>query len=466
MPNRSNPPPSNPTPPEGIPAHPVPDACPFLIDGPDRAAVFRLARAVREALAAGPRPDEPAALFTADRLLIAAALLAAAAGGPVLTLPYALSEAALMEMRRLGGSTRVLMDRPAPLPSGFVPVVPVPAEAPLAMGTADPGRAVARLFTGGSTGKPQIWSKTVGNLFGEARYLVQRFGLGPGDRMLATVPPYHIYGLLFSVLLPLTAGAAVLAPTLAFPQAIADALIHHRITALAAVPAHYRLLPLVVTRGPHLRLAVSSAGRLEDEVAAAFQAASGRGVTEIYGSTETGGIAVREHGRPGAALTPFATVDWRIAGGRLQVRSPYLSPELPRDAAGYFRTADRATALPEGGFALLGRADGIVKVGGRRVDLEAVRARLRQVPGVRDAAVLALSAGRGRENEVVAVVEGEVDPAALRVLLAREVEPYALPRRWKVVERLPVSAAGKIDRPAIRALFGAPEAAGPGGPAH
>jgi acyl-coenzyme A synthetase/AMP-(fatty) acid ligase len=436
----------------------APSGSPFIIAGPDSAAVFRLARAIRERLAEGLRPEEPVALFTTDRLLIAAALLAAARGGPVLTLPYALSAAALGEMQRVAGITRVLTDHPQDLPPGLTALVPTPAAAELAPGPADPHRVVARLFTGGSTGRPQIWSKTAGNLFGEAIYLGRRFGLGPVDRLLATVPPYHIYGLLFSVLVPLATGAAVLAETLTYPQTIADALTRHRITVLASVPAHYRLLPVALTRRHHLRLALSSAGRLEDEAAAAFQETSGLAVTEVYGSTETGGIAVREHGRPGNPLTPFETVDWRIGRERLRVRSPYLSPELPRDAEGFFRTADRARPLPQGGaFVLRGRADGIVKVGGRRVDLEAVQQRLRQVPGVRDAAVLALAARRGRENEVVAVVEGSVDPTVVRTILAREVEPYALPRRWRVVERLPVSSAGKTDHQAIQALFETPE---------
>jgi acyl-coenzyme A synthetase/AMP-(fatty) acid ligase len=379
----------------------------------------------------------------------------------VLTLPYALSAAALGEMQRVDGITRVLTDQPQALPPGLTAVVPSPAAGELAPGPADPRRVVARLFTGGSTGRPQIWSKTAGNLFGEALYLGRRFGLGPADCLLATVPPYHIYGLLFSVLVPLVSGAAVLAETLTYPQSIADALARHRITVLASVPAHYRLLPVALTRRHHLRLAVSSAGRLEDEAAAAFRQACGLAVTEIYGSTETGGIAVRDHALPGNALMPFETVAWRIGRERLRVRSPYLSPELPRDAEGFFRTADRAAALPPGeAFVLRGRADGIVKVGGRRVDLEAVQQRLRQVPGVRDAAVLALAARRGRENEVVAVVEGDVDPMAVRGILAREVEPYALPRRWRVVARLPVSSAGKTDRRAVQALFETPEDSG------
>ncbi|WP_054032166.1 AMP-binding enzyme [Desulfatitalea tepidiphila] len=102
---------------------------------------------------------------------------------------------------------------------------------------------------------------------------------------------------------------------------------------------------------------------------------------------------------------------------------------------------------------LIGRADGIVKVGGRRVDLEAVKECIRQFPGVRDALVVSLPVDTGRENQVVAVVEGRVDPGDLGRFLAERLEPYARPRTIKVLDKLPMTAAGKYDRKTIEQLF-------------
>ena len=82
-----------------------------------------------------------------------------------------------------------------------------------------------------------------------------------------------------------------------------------------------------------------------------------------------------------------------------------------------------------------------------------MQACLKALPGIADALVIALPAGRSRENEIVALVEGEVDTVTIRKALASDVEPYALPRRILIVDKLPMSAAGKYDRQAAADLF-------------
>ena len=146
-------------------------------------------------------------------------------------------------------------------------------------------------------------------------------------------------------------------------------------------------------------------------------------------------------------------METKITGERLYVRSPYLSPNLKTDAKGFFRTGDRVGEDEKGGFILKGRADGIVKVGGKRVDIEGVQSCMKELPGITDALVLSLPAGKGRENEIVALVEGDVETAQIRLALADKVEPYALPRRIVAVDKIPMSAAGKYDRQAAAELF-------------
>jgi acyl-coenzyme A synthetase/AMP-(fatty) acid ligase len=314
-------------------------------------------------------------------------------------------------------------------------------------------KVMVRLFTGGTTGKPQVWPKTLGNLFGEAFFMVANFGISENDRFVAMTVPYHIYGLLFAVLIPLAASAGVNAGISVYPDAITAAIRRHRATVFAGVPMHYRVLRSVTIASGSLRLAISSAGRLEPEDGAAFFRQTGIGVTEVYGSTETGGVATRNRARGERGLTPLTSVETKISGERLYVRSPYLSPNLKTDARGFFLTGDRVGENAKGGFMLKGRADGIVKVGGKRVDLEGVQACLQDLPGITDALVLPLPAGRGRENEIVAVVEGHIDVAEIRLALAAKVEPYALPRRIVNVDKIPMSAAGKYDRQAAAELF-------------
>ena len=287
--------------------------------------------------------------------------------------------------------------------------------------------------------------------------MVEKFNFSPEDCFITTTVPYHIYGLLFAVLVPLVASARVAGGPSIYPQDITDAIARHKTTVFAGVPSHYRVLRDVTFQSDHLRLAISSAGRLEPEDGAAFFRQTGVGVTEVYGSTETGGVATRNRANDETTLTPLASVAIRIAGERLWVRSPYLSPSLETDADGFFLTGDRVQGNADHGFMLMGRADGIVKVGGKRVDLEGVQACLKDLPGIADALVLALATDRARENEIVALVEAvskeDLDIVAIRQALADKVEPYALPRRMATVDKIPMSAAGKYDRQAAAELF-------------
>jgi acyl-coenzyme A synthetase/AMP-(fatty) acid ligase len=130
------------------------------------------------------------------------------------------------------------------------------------------------------------------------------------------------------------------------------------------------------------------------------------------------------------------------------VDSPFLSPGLPRDEEGFFVTGDRACKEAEGRFDLLGRVDGIVKVGGKRVALEGVEARIKALPFIRDAYVLSLSSRSMREAEIVCLVvpEREGCPEDLREFLGSILEPSELPRRVLRVQQIPLTPAGKRDR--------------------
>ncbi len=422
----------------------------FASPGPSYAGLLARARGLRERLA--PLGDGPVCLASEDKALVAAALLAALGGGPRLVLPHATSPAVLAEARQATEYTAALAAPAQPLPGAVERLDPAgireapasdwspvlrPADAPF-----------IQLFTGGSTGRPRVWSKTPANLFGEARLLAQRFAIGPEDVFLASVPPLHIYGLLFSVVLPLVAGGRVVAASPVLPAEIAAALERQRPTVFVSGPAHYRALRRSDLRAPGLRLAFSSGGMLDAADGARFSEHTGVGVSEVYGSTETGGIAVRQRAAGESEWSPLAGVRWALAGDRLAVDSAHLSPGLDRNPAGLYVTGDRAAPGGAGRFVLLGRADGIVKVGGKRVDLLEVEQKLRAVPGVDDACVLARERP-GRLAEIVALVVSTRDETALRQALADQLPPPAMPRRLLRLDAIPTTGAGKRDARAI-----------------
>jgi acyl-coenzyme A synthetase/AMP-(fatty) acid ligase len=408
--------------------------------------------------------DESLLVATQDKLRVAGAVLAALAGGNELILPHAASPGILEEIRDGHGVRFALTDEPGSLPSGLteLPMGAAVERARGAVSVRDKGERIVRLFTGGSTGRPRMWDKTVENLLGEAAFLAEHFQIRPRDVILAAVTPQHIYGLLFSILLPAVSGASVVQEIPRFQGEIEKALQEYRVTVFAGAPAHYRALKGRALPGHCLRLAVSSGGMLPEEDSLWFSSRTGVCVTEVYGSTETGGVALRGRADGENHWTPFECVRWKILGDRLAVKSPFLSPRIERDEDGFFLTADRACGERSGRFELLGRTDGIVKVAGKRVSLDEVEARIRALDSVRDAYVLALSSGTMRESEVVCLVvpQGEVSREEdVREALRSVLEPSALPRRMRWVREIPLTAAGKRDREEAEKLFAGP---GPG----
>ncbi len=116
-------------------------------------------------------------------------------------------------------------------------------------------------------------------------------------------------------------------------------------------------------------------------------------------------------------------------------------------------TGDRVRTYDDNKFMLLGRADDIVKVGGNRVDIEEVRNKLKQIPKVREVVVFTMPDARGKENEIYALVQGSIDKDRFREEASKIVEPYALPRRIEIIDKIPVSSTGKYDKKAIERIF-------------
>jgi acyl-coenzyme A synthetase/AMP-(fatty) acid ligase len=317
----------------------------------------------------------------------------------------------------------------------------------------DPDSHFLTLFTGGSTGKPRLWKKTARNVLAEASYLVEKFAINGRDVFISTVPPYHIYGFLFSIVVPFIGRAAVMPDVYVFPREIISAAENSGASVLISVPVHYRVLKNDDLRMSKLRLAFSSAGMLDERDAAFFSSRTGIGIQEIYGSTETGGIAVRCRAAGDESWKPFDNVAWRITDERLHVQSEFISPDLPLDETGFFQTGDRAEINDSEHFVLRGRADGIIKVGGKRVDLAEIEAKMKMISGIRDAVVIALPVPQGRENDIAALVVSTIEESDIRKQLSAILEPYAIPKRIRLIDSIPVTAAGKQNRNVIERLL-------------
>jgi acyl-coenzyme A synthetase/AMP-(fatty) acid ligase len=429
----------------------------FLAGGLTFGQLYSHAAVIGQCIRNLPDTKRPICLCTENKGLVTAALLASLMEGIPLLIPYAFDSNTVKEARKGLPFSYALVESDESLPAGVTGLAfPETDARPASDMPQNPMAWDAPwlyLFTGGSTGTPRIWSKTPRNLLMEAVNIEKTFHVTPDDTIVATVPTNHIYGLLYAILLPLVSGASVDAPTPSFPHEIADRLQKTRATVIVSIPAHYRALKETRIEKHQVWLAFSSAGALPEQDAVQFHDATGIGVTEIYGSTETGGIAQRTRAKGQTALYPFECADVRIEDQHLEVRSPFLSDELPRNEGGFFETADRAQWSDPPGFTLLGRSDGIVKVGGKRVDLALTKEALMGAEGVRDVYVYARPVQSGRENEILALVEGSATTDQLTEIAHRQLPPYARPRHIKIAPKIPLTNTGKYYRTAIEAHF-------------
>ncbi len=425
----------------------------FTSSGTTFAEVYAMAANVYKALAAPEYKDSPVCLAADNKAIIAAALLASLAGGPPLLLPYAFSGKALKDAQQASGFSIAIADTEREFPKDVKVISPYKEDGlqlPLSTNVSTQTELL-KIFTGGSTGAPQAWSKTAANIFGEGLFLTRNYNVNEQDCIVATIPPYHIYGLLFSIVLPLVSSATIIDETPSFPNEIVRVASEHKATILVSVPAHYRVIH---EKKLPLRLAFSSAGMLDGKTNSLFSANNSMGIVEVYGSTETGGIATRNSSKGEKFFTPFPVLDWKISNQRLAVRSPFISPELITKEDGYFTANDLIEAIDKTRFSLKGRADTVTKVGGKRVDLEEINLLIKNSQGVTDSVVIALPDGGGREHRIGALIQGDdIDITNIKKHLANSLEPYAQPRRMTIVKHIPVKNNGKYDWPAITKLL-------------
>jgi len=425
----------------------------FTYSGSTYGEIFELAAGLKKTLTRRGA-EKSICLCTENKAVVAASVLAALSGACKLILPYAFSSHALMEMYDATGFDAAIADHPEEMP-GVEIITPFAGNihdlSPDDM--RDPDQPFLRLFTGGSTGKPRVWSKSPRNLLAEAFYLRDKFALTNKDLFLSTVPPYHIYGLLFSILVPFVSHGRVLPEIYTFPQEIISTINRHKATVLVSVPIHYRSLKVDNLSTPSLKIAFSSSGFLNRSDATHFLKKTGLGIHEIYGSTETGGIASRSISENTDSWKPADVVSWRLSGKRLAVRSDFISREMEKDTDGFCVTGDEVQPDKNGRFILLGRADGIVKVAGKRVDLLDVQNKIQLLPTVHDTVVIALPAEKGRESVIAALVACELTEVQLRKMILEKLEPYAMPRRIKIVSSITRTATGKTDFRRVEQIF-------------
>ncbi|CAB3800121.1 putative sulfoacetate--CoA ligase [Paraburkholderia caffeinitolerans] len=342
------------------------------------------------------------------------------------------------------------------------------------------------MYTSGTTGAPKGVLLSHENLHANARNISVEHRLAANDRVLASLPLYHINGLVVTLLAPLWhAGSVVLPPRFSARTFWRDAS-RYGCTWINVVPTIIAyLLDGEEPRGPDLKarealkalkFCRSASAALPADHHRAFEARFGIGVIETMGMTETAApvfsnpydISRRRIGSIGLPSGSEARVidrDGRVCGphecgeivlrGEQIMRGYYKRQEETAKAFtadGWLRTGDLGYRDDEGYFYINGRSKELIIKGGENIAPREIDEALLRHPGVLDAAAVGVP-DPAYGQEIVAFVvprdthwQGAPDPADLRAHCLRELGRYKTPREFRFVSELPRGPSGKVQR--------------------
>lgn len=296
------------------------------------------------------------------------------------------------------------------------------------------GVAGITFTTSGTTGRPKRCSHSAEALLVEASFLAGLFG--DRRRIVSLVPAHHAYGFLFTALLPDTLGVDHLDATRLSASELARTLAPGDL--VVTFPERWRWLERSLPVWPSDVEGVVSTAPCPPDLIASLCERGLSAMTEVYGSSETAGVAVRR---------------WPQASYQLMSHWRFVEPSSD-DAPEIVDQSGRRLSLPDGiqrqddnHFQLAGRNDGAVQVGGVNVFPNQVAEELSRRPGVREAATRLMRPEEGSRLKAFVVPEPETDVAALRTDLDHWID-VALPVAERPTAitfgpRLPTSSMGK-----------------------
>jgi len=382
-------------------------------------------------------------------------------------------------------------------PDGVTPLRVAP---PAGIVASEPAAAVADsdlayvIYTSGSTGRPKGVMIDHRGAVNTILDLNERFAVGPADRLLG-VSAFNFDLSVYDIFGTVAAGARLVYPD---PEAALDPThwldlaAREGITVWNSVPALMSLLVEAARRRginlPALRLVLLSGDKIPLDLPAAIRGvAPNAAVVSLGGATEASiwsilypvgevdpawstipygypmvnqSWEVRDrHGRPCPVWVPgelyiggvgLAKGYWKDA--EKTDRSFRIDPTTGERL---YRTGDAGRYLPGGCIEWMGRVDFQVKVQGHRIELGEIEAALAEHPAVGQA-VVAVQESPGSQRRLIGFVvpagSSPVDARGLESFLRAKLPAYMVPAAWRTVERLPLTANGKVDRKALLQL--------------
>ena len=340
------------------------------------------------------------------------------------------------------------------------------------------------LQTSGTTGHPKRVPLRHQQIVASAQNIVRTYNLEPGDVSLCVMPLFHVHGLIGSVLATLASGGRVVLPPEPDAIGLCQLATTHGVTWYSGVPTFHQLVLSCLRshsggpRIPTLRFIRSASSRLGPNTLDALEREFDVPVLEAFGMTEAAhqvasnplppasrkassvgrgtGVQIAIADESGARLGLGAIGEVIIRG--LNVIDAYDADPQVNAAAftfdGWFRTGDLGTLDADGFLSIVGRIKELINRGGEKVAPSEVEDVLLAHPAVAEAVCFGIPHARWGEEMATAVVpRHNVTRSELLAHCRQHLAEFKVPKRLLLVEAIPRTATGKVQRSRVAAIY-------------
>lgn len=334
------------------------------------------------------------------------------------------------------------------------------------------------LHTSGSTGRPKRVPIRHRNLTASAHNIVEHYALSPSDVALCAMPLFHVHGLVASTISTLLSGGTVVVPSKFNPLSFWRTVRDHHVTWYSAVPTiHSLLLARAGEERPqgceNLRFIRSCSAALPPEMMAKMESTFGAPVLEAYGMTEASHQMASNprppaHRKPGS-VGPGTGVRISIMDskgnhlptgerGEVVIQGPNVvdgyenNPEANAASFtdGWFRTGDQGFLDENGYLTLTGRIKELINRGGEKIAPREIDEVLLAHPAIAEAVAFGFAHPTwGEEVAAAVVLKGEAKETEILAYCKERLADYKRPKKLYIVETIPRTATGKIQRGAV-----------------
>lgn len=302
-------------------------------------------------------------------------------------------------------------------------------------------------FTSGSTGFPTGALKTLNNIFSEIEVISEFLKKYNIKRVITTVPFIHLYGSLFALFYPLVNDIDIVLKEHFLPNDLLDIIEENSL--IVTTPLYIKSLNRInSSRNLSKSIFMTSTAPLFPEDAKEFNNKFSTNIIQIFGSTETGGIAYKIDDE--SLWTPTKKVNTSINDkNELLVHSPFISNEIYEKE---FKTTNNKiqtfdyVEFTDNKFKLVGRSSQILKIAGKRYSTIQIENILEKVEGIDKALVIVACDKNSLKDEILNItLESKKDflVSDIKKILKKELSNLKFNINLKIVDKIKISAVGK-----------------------